>query len=259
MKIIYLILLFLTTFIYGQSTGYFEVTPKLDNYGSVLRGATVYIVNDVTGDSLLLTERTGKFRGTYYRASVTYGDWKVYVQKTGFNSGTQTLISKHEYFGLFSASELSVTKIGTPADNQIGVWTGDGTIEGDANLTWTGTKLNLHKIQIDGNNIFPHIVLNSGSSLSFGSPAATSVSLNTSSDEVTINATTTNMTGSLDLSSNTITSVADPSSAQDAATKNYVDGFFSNVDTLAADADSAYIYVTGTGWKSWPINNSDGP
>jgi hypothetical protein len=31
-----------------------------------------------------------------------------------------------------------VTKVGTPADNQIGVWTGDGTIEGDANLTWNG-------------------------------------------------------------------------------------------------------------------------
>ena len=31
-----------------------------------------------------------------------------------------------------------VFKVGTPVDNQIGVWTGDGTIEGDANLTWDG-------------------------------------------------------------------------------------------------------------------------
>jgi hypothetical protein len=31
-----------------------------------------------------------------------------------------------------------VTKVGTPVDNQIGVWTGDGTIEGDANFTWDG-------------------------------------------------------------------------------------------------------------------------
>lgn len=28
-----------------------------------------------------------------------------------------------------------VTKVGTPADNQVGVWTGDGTIEGDVSLT----------------------------------------------------------------------------------------------------------------------------
>lgn len=32
-----------------------------------------------------------------------------------------------------------VYKVGTPVDNQIGVWTGDGTIEGDANFTYDGT------------------------------------------------------------------------------------------------------------------------
>jgi len=31
-----------------------------------------------------------------------------------------------------------VSKVGTPVDNQVGVWTGDGTIEGDAGLTWDG-------------------------------------------------------------------------------------------------------------------------
>jgi len=29
-----------------------------------------------------------------------------------------------------------VTKVGTPVNNQVGVWTGDGTIEGDVDLTW---------------------------------------------------------------------------------------------------------------------------
>ena len=33
----------------------------------------------------------------------------------------------------------NVSKVGTPVNNQIGVWTGDGTIEGDANLTWDGS------------------------------------------------------------------------------------------------------------------------
>ncbi|SRR6056297_427661 len=37
----------------------------------------------------------------------------------------------------------AVTKVATPADNQIGVWTGDGTLEGDANLTWDGTALDI--------------------------------------------------------------------------------------------------------------------
>jgi len=34
-----------------------------------------------------------------------------------------------------------VTKVGTPANNQVGVWTGDGTIEGNSDLTFDGTVL----------------------------------------------------------------------------------------------------------------------
>ncbi|MGR3218450.1 MAG: beta strand repeat-containing protein, partial [Candidatus Anammoxibacter sp.] len=36
-----------------------------------------------------------------------------------------------------------VTKVGTPQDNQIGVWTGDGTIEGDSNLIFNGFELGI--------------------------------------------------------------------------------------------------------------------
>jgi hypothetical protein len=36
-----------------------------------------------------------------------------------------------------------VSKVGTPVDNQIGVWTGNGTIEGDANFNFTGTTMSL--------------------------------------------------------------------------------------------------------------------
>ena len=36
-----------------------------------------------------------------------------------------------------------VSKVNTPADNQIGVWTGNGTIEGAAALQYDGTTLNL--------------------------------------------------------------------------------------------------------------------
>lgn len=34
-----------------------------------------------------------------------------------------------------------VYKVGTPVNNQVGVWTGNGTIEGDADLTFDGTNL----------------------------------------------------------------------------------------------------------------------
>lgn len=37
----------------------------------------------------------------------------------------------------------NVTKVGTPVNNQIGVWTGDGTIEGDSKLTYDGNYMYL--------------------------------------------------------------------------------------------------------------------
>lgn len=38
---------------------------------------------------------------------------------------------------------LNVSKVGAPANNQVGVWTGDGTIEGDSNFLWDGAQLTL--------------------------------------------------------------------------------------------------------------------
>lgn len=43
-----------------------------------------------------------------------------------------------------AAGSGDVSKAGTPVDNQLGIWTGDGTIEGDVDLTYDGsTKLQL--------------------------------------------------------------------------------------------------------------------
>ena len=36
-----------------------------------------------------------------------------------------------------------VTKVGTPVNDQIGVWTGDGTLEGDPHLLWDGTDFKI--------------------------------------------------------------------------------------------------------------------
>ena len=46
-----------------------------------------------------------------------------------------------------------VTKVGTPVDNQVGVWTGDGTIEGDAALTFD-TSTDTLAIGASGNLAF---------------------------------------------------------------------------------------------------------
>lgn len=49
-----------------------------------------------------------------------------------------------------------VSKVGTPADNQMAVWTGDGTLEGTSDFTYNGTSLNLvtgKNFQIAGSTI----------------------------------------------------------------------------------------------------------
>lgn len=47
------------------------------------------------------------------------------------------------------AGSGDVSKVGTPANNQIAVWTGDGTIEGTSDVTYDGTNLNV----VTGKNI----------------------------------------------------------------------------------------------------------
>ena len=46
-----------------------------------------------------------------------------------------------------------VSKVGTPVNNQLGVWTGDGTIKGDANLTYDGTNLSTNGLIVNGNAV----------------------------------------------------------------------------------------------------------
>jgi len=47
-------------------------------------------------------------------------------------------------FEWHTPSELGlVTKVGTPVNDEVGVWTGDGTLEGDTNLQWSGTALTI--------------------------------------------------------------------------------------------------------------------
>lgn len=55
------------------------------------------------------------------------------------NNNADTLAPMSWVRANFGSGGGDVTKVGTPVDNQIGVWTGDGTIEGSNSLTWNGT------------------------------------------------------------------------------------------------------------------------
>lgn len=61
------------------------------------------------------------------------------LSATGTPSATTYLRGDNTWATVSGGGDVS--KVGTPVDNQVGVWTGDGTIEGDPNFTWSGTDL----------------------------------------------------------------------------------------------------------------------
>ena len=79
--------------------------------------------------------------------------WRVFYSNTDGDVVELALGDDGSYLGSNGASVAptwsvpagagDVSKVGTPADSQVGVWTGDGTIEGAATLTYDGANLQL--------------------------------------------------------------------------------------------------------------------
>ena len=59
-------------------------------------------------------------------------------------SGTNVkTINSNSILGSGNLAVGNVTKVGTPVNNQLAIWTGDGTIEGDSEIIWNGTTLDI--------------------------------------------------------------------------------------------------------------------
>lgn len=66
------------------------------------------------------------------------------------NNNADTLATKAYARSVGGGGSGDVTKVGTPVNNQIGIWTGDGTIEGDADATFDGTTATIGGAIIGG-------------------------------------------------------------------------------------------------------------
>ena len=66
----------------------------------------------------------------------------------GSNSGGSSVFLNGSGNWSVPSGAGNVSKVGTPVNDQVGIWTGDGTIEGDIDLTFDGNKLTAKQLHI---------------------------------------------------------------------------------------------------------------
>lgn len=67
----------------------------------------------------------------------------TYIDTSGTDMRLTDASGSYLLSALAAGGGGDVTKVGTPGDNQVAVWTGDGTIEGTSGLTYDGTSLDI--------------------------------------------------------------------------------------------------------------------
>jgi hypothetical protein len=175
---------------YFDVTGTVTVTSFAD-----LGGAGTVIILQFDAACILTHHATNLILPTGGNITTAAGDHAIFVN---YASGDYRCVNYQRKDGTALVGG-DVTKVGTPVNNQVGVWTSDGNLEGDSKLTFDGTTLG-----VTGGATFSGI-LTLGSTLSNG----------------TYTYTLPSATGTLALTSDVTTAVA-----------NLVDTAPSTLDTL---------------------------
>jgi hypothetical protein len=117
---------------------------------------------------------------TFIDSSPTTGSVIVSLSATGTPSAATFLRGDNTW--AVPAGSGDVTKVGTPVNDQVGVWTGDGTIEGDSTLTYSGTTLFTPNVRATGSVIGEDLGLLNGAleSVTLAMDSGTTASYTTS-------------------------------------------------------------------------------
>jgi hypothetical protein len=97
--------------------------------------------------TVLADEYGGTGQSTFAKGDILYASAANTLAKLPIGSDNQVLVVNVDVPNWEAqAGGGDVSKVGTPVDNQIGVWTGDGTLEGDASFLWDGTGLKIEEV-----------------------------------------------------------------------------------------------------------------
>ena len=109
------------------------------------------LISQWTNDTGYLTAVafTNSSDATSHTVTLTGGTSFKLVEGTGVTL-TTTGTAGNGIVTIASTGGGDVTKVGTPVNNQVGVWTGDGTIEGDAALTYDSATDTLTSVTFAG-------------------------------------------------------------------------------------------------------------
>ncbi len=119
---------------------------------NILNGNISYVPEDVANKATTMSGNTAS--DTKYLSAKAIYDWGVATFAALAGSG-------------------DVSKVGTPVNNQVGVWTGDGTLEGDTALTFDTTTDTLATTNITATTVTAALVGNATTSTNTTGNAAT--------------------------------------------------------------------------------------
>lgn len=127
----------------GDQTSIVGITGTKAQFNTAVTDGDILFVGDVTSNATHTGDVTGSTSLTIDPTAIT-GKTAVTAVGTDYVLISDTSDSgnlKKALISDFASGGGNVTKVGTPADNQIGVWTGDGTIEGTTGLTYDGSTM----------------------------------------------------------------------------------------------------------------------